>query len=261
MGRGTSARAPDDFRRAHLPRGFHRPAPRPRATVQQGERRSGWPGHVGLSASTQRSRVTASPPVERTRVPSMADETPQTSPAPTTPAETSPLAAAPPAAPSRTPCHRPVPPKDDLVTTRHTLKVGRRTAALHRHRRTHRPARGGLRGRRLQGAQGQSRAQRHLLRPRRARRHPSPGHLRLQRRPGVELGLAAPRAARPATGRLRRRRRPHAPALRPRRQHREPARGLRPRLHRPRLDRLLPGGRGRQAQGLPRLQGRHRERR
>ena len=48
-------------------------------------------------------------------------------------------------------------------------------------------------------------------------------------------------------------------ALRPARQHRDPARGLRPRLHRPCLDRLLPRGGGRQAQGLPRFQGRHRE--
>ena len=88
-----------------------------------------------------------------------------------------------------------------------------------------------------------------------------PGHLRLQRRPGLQLGLAAPRPARAAPRRLRRRRQPHAAALRPARQHRDPAGGVRPRLHRPRVDRLLARRRGRQAQGLPRVQGRHRERR
>jgi len=57
----------------------------------------------------------------------MADETPQTSPAPTTPAESSPLATG--ESPTGKPNAEapPVPPKDDLVTTRHTLKVGRRT--------------------------------------------------------------------------------------------------------------------------------------
>ena len=89
------------------------------------------------------------------------------------------------------------------------------------------------------------------------RRHRATDLLRLQRRSGLVLGLAAHGPARPAPGRRRRRRRPHPAAVPARRQPRDPARGLRPGLHRPDVDRAQPRGRGREGQGLPRLrQGR-----
>ena len=76
--------------------------------------------------------------------------------------------------------------------------------------------------------------------------------------PGSAQRVAAPRPARPAPGRLRRRRRPAAAALRAARQPRDPARRLRPRLHRPDLDRLLAGRRGRYPEDYHGYSRRHR---
>ena len=79
--------------------------------------------------------------------------------------------------------------------------------------------------------------------------------------PGQLERLASPGSPGTAPGGHGRRRPPRAAALWPGGQSRVPAHGRGPRLHRPDVDRLVAGRRGRQARRLPRLPARHRARR
>ena len=148
-------------------------------------------------------------------------------------------------------------PIDQLVETDHVLDLPDGELAYTARTGPGRAARGGLREGRLHRLEAAGGDGGHRLHPRRGRRDRAPGLLRLQRRSGVGLGVAAPRAARTAPGRHGRRRRPGPAAVRAGRQRRDPAPRRRPGLHRPDVDRAHARRRGWQGEGLPRLrQGR-----
>ena len=155
----------------------------------------------------------------------------------------------------------PAAPKDDVVSSRHTLRIGRRTL-----RYTATTGRVVLRDEVHEDgkfAGFRPKAEMSLTAyvvdaPAGANR---PVTFAFNGGPGSSSRVAAPRSLRAPARRHGRRRRAHRPAVPAGGQRRLPPGGQRPGLHRPRLHRVLPGCRGRQREGVPRLHRRHRERR
>ena len=167
-----------------------------------------------MSASTQGSRLPASPPASALGC-EHGRRDPQTSPRPRPPSSPLRWRAAPPRrspTPSRRRCRR-----RTTSSPRGTPSRSAPHAALHGHGRAHRAARGGLRGRGLQGPQGQGRDRVTSYVLDAPGRHP-PGDLRLQRRPRVAARSGCTSACSARAGSTPATRRAAPAAVRPGRQ-------------------------------------------